>query len=223
MFYLPNTKVQLSHDSLVAPGAVFTSEGQAAVRAAGNTAAGVQPSAGTAGEVFAGFVIAGGSSAPFAEPYFNKIEEFVVPSTGSVTLARSPITGQYSVYNKATGAAVTGTTLTDNVISGLTAGMSIKVVYKFALTVIERQALQGNVEPGGYAGAQVGQIGTIVKGIVYTSNFDTSKNWAAATAVKLAANGQLTDQSGSGVTIPAFVIALPSVEIPYLGLEFDIQ
>jgi len=222
-FYLPKQKATLSHEAKIAPAAVFTSEGQAAVRASGNTAAGVLPSTGTSSDIFAGFVTAGTSAAPFREQYASKVEKFVVPTSGSVTLARTPVSGQLFAYNDTDGAAISAPTVAGDVVSGLPAGDEVTITYRFALTDLESTTLFGNVVPGGYIGAQIGQIGLVTKGIVYTSNFDNSVNWAAATAIKLAANGQLTDQSGTGVTIPAFVVELPSSDIAYLGIEFDIQ
>jgi hypothetical protein len=39
--------------------------------------------------------------------------------------------------------------------------------------------------------------------------------------VKAAAGGQVTDQSGTGITLPAVIIAAPSAEVTFLGLEFS--
>jgi len=222
-FYLPKQKATLSHEAKVAPGAVFTSEGQAAVRASGNTSAGVLPSTGTSTDIFAGFVTAGTSAAPFREQYASKVERFVVPSTGSVTLARTPVAGQLFAYNDTDGSAIAAPTVAGDVVSSLPAGDEVTITYRYALTDLESTTLFGNVVPGGYIGSQLGQVGLVTKGIVYTSNFDSSVDWAAATAVKLAANGQLTDQSGTGVTIPAVVIETPSSDVAYLGIEFDVQ
>ena len=221
MFYLPHTKIVDSNEAVVAPGAVILAEGQALVRQPGAAAAGVKPSNGDAGELFAGFAIAGVSAAPFPEGYTNKVEKFVVPASGKISLQFAPVAGQLSITNAETGAAVAGATVAGKVISDLTAGLAISVVYKYALTVVQARALYGDVQPGGYAGAQVGQIGVFKRGVAYTSEFDASVDWAAATAIKLDANGQITDQSGSGVTIPAVVVALPSQDIPFLGIEFS--
>lgn len=220
MFYLPLSKIVDSNEAVVAPGAVILAEGQALVRQPGATAAGVMPSTGAAGEIFCGFSIAGTSAAPFPEGYTNKVEAFVVPASGNITLQIAPVAGQFSITNEETGVAEVGT-LAGKVISGLTAGDTVKVVYKYALTVVQARSLYGDVQPGGYVGAQVGQIGQVKSGVVYTSEFDASIDWSAATAIKLAANGQLVDQSGSGSAIKAVVIALPSQDIPFLGLEFS--
>jgi hypothetical protein len=108
-----------------------------------------------------------------------------------------------------------------NTVTGLTAGDVVNVTYQYTLTTIQARALVGDVQPGGYVGAYVGQSGIVKRGTVYTDQFDASKNWAAATAIKLAANGQLTDQTGTGVAIVGYVVAAPGVDVPFLGLEFS--
>ena len=225
MLYFPNSKIVDSREEPVAPGAVILAEGQALVRLPGATNQGVLPSTGQAGEIFCGFSVAGVSAAPFPEGYANKVETFVVPQSGSVTLALAPVAGQLLAYDVTAGAAVALTganpaTLNGKTLSGLTPGNTVQATYRYALTVTQARVLFGDVQPGGYAGAQVGQIGAAKRGLIYTSEFDSSVNWAAATAVKLAANGQVTDQSGQGVAVQAVVVAIPSQDIPYLGLDF---
>lgn len=225
MLYLPLSKFPDSAETVVAPGAVITAEGQALVRAPGAVSTGVTPSmAADASEIFAGFAIAGVSAAPLVASYANKVEEFVVPASGSVTLAQTPVAGQITVFNVTTGAVVAitgGVTLTGKTIAGLTAGNTVRVTYKYALTVVQARALQGDVQPGGYAGAYVGQVGLVKRGLIYTSEFDAGVNWAAATAIKLDANGLVTDQTGAGATINGYVVSVPTQDVPYLGLEFS--
>lgn len=222
-FYLPSSKIELSHEANVAPGAVILAEGLALVRVNNAQSQGVLPSTGAATDVFAGFSFAGTSALPFPESLYNKVEQFVVPSTGSVTLSLTPIAGQVFVFDNTTGGAVSpAPTVTGNVVSGLTAGDTVTVTYKYQMTIVQERVQFGDVQPGGYVGSYIGQIGVITRGQIFTSEFDASKNWAAATSVKLAASGQLTDQTGTGVTIPAQIIALPGQDVPFLGIEFDI-
>lgn len=222
MIYGPFSKYLDSADVLVAPGAVIDAEGLVLVRAKANQAAGVMPSTGVAGsELFAGFSIAGTSAAPFFEGFANKQETFVVPATGKVKLQFAPVPNQTFVFDNSTNAAIPSPSVAGNVVSGLTAGDSVTVTYKYNLTVVQARALNGDVQPGGYSGAYVGQIGLLKRGVVYTSEFDASKNWAAATAVKMGAGGQVTDQSGTGDEFAAQIIAVPSSEVTFLGLEFS--
>lgn len=220
MLYFPHTKVVDSGEAVVAPGAEVLAEGQVMVRQPGATAQGVTQSTGAEGEIFAGFAIAGVSAAPFLESHANKVETFVVPAGGKVTLQFAPVAGQFSVFDQTAGAAAAGT-LAGKVISGLTVGNTVSVTYKYELTVVQARALMGDAQPGGYAGMVVGQIGLAKRGTIYTSEFDASVDWSTVTAIKMAAGGMLTGQAGDGEAINAVVVALPSQDVPFLGLEFS--
>ena len=215
------SKITDSADMIQAPGAVIHAEGLALVRQAGSQAAGVLPSTGQTSDIFVGFALAGTSAAPFLEAMTNKVEKFVVGSTGVVTLARTPVTGQVSVFDNTAEAPVGSPSVTGNRVTGLTPGDEVTVTYKYQLTVEEARALFGDVEPGGYSGDYVSQIGVAKRGLFYTGEFDASVDWASATAVKLAAGGQVTNEDGAGNTINATIVAVPGVEYPYLGLEFS--
>lgn len=220
----PLSKFTDSAEAVVADGAVIAAEGLALVRIKTAQAAGVQTSTGTAtDELFVGFSVAGTSAAPFPEMFNNKVETFLVPGTGTVTLGRTPMPGQVSVYDETAGAVVASPTIAGAQISGLTAGNTVTVTYKYAETFVDMVSRQGNVQPGGYSGAYVQQIGVAKRGVIYTSEFDASKNWRAATEIRLGANGQLSDQSLTTATLltNAVIVAIPSVEYPFLGIEFS--
>ena len=221
MIYSPYSKYTDSSEARVAPGAVIDSEGLALVRAKSAQSEGVMPSTGGTDEIFAGFSIAGTSAAPFMEGFTNKQETFIVSATGRVTLQFTPVPNQVFVFDKTTNAAVTPVTVVNNQVTGLTVGDEVVVTYKYILNVVQARALQGDVQPGGYSGAYIGQIGLIKRGLIYTSNFDASVDWAAATAVKTAAGGQVTDQDGTGVEVPGVIVATPTSEVTFLGLEFS--
>lgn len=222
MIYFPLSKFVDSAETIVAPGANITAEGQALVRAPGAPASGVTVSmADDDTEIFAGFAVAGVSAAPMALLYASKVEEFVVPASGVVTLAFTPVTGQLFAYNLTTSEAVEGTAITDNTVTGLTAGNTVRITYKYALSAVQARSLQGDVQPGGYAGEYVGQIGLVKRGAIFTSEFDSAVDWSKATEIRLAPNGQITDQNGTGATIKGYVIAVPNTETPFLGLEFS--
>lgn len=223
-FYLPFTRAEQSTEMFTAPGATFSAEGQAVVRAQGATAAGVLPSTGTATDVFCGFAFAGTSALPFEEPYYNKVEQFLVPTTGAVTLSVTPIAGQVSTYDVTTKTFNGAPTVAGNQVTGLTAGDTVIVTYKYAFTVVTERALFGDVQPGGYVGAYVGQIGVITRGTIYTSEFDDSENWQATTGIYLNANGQITGSTKKGtnaVQINGYVVAVPGQDIPFLGITFS--
>jgi hypothetical protein len=229
-FYLPNGRVADMGDVLVAPGAVILAESQALVVAAGAQSQGVLPSTGTATDIFAGFAIAGTSALPFPEAYTNKVEQFVVPTGGVIPLSMMPVAGQVAVLDTTTSTYVGNPTVSGANISGLTAGDTVVVTYKYAMSIIQQRALYGDVQPGGYVGAYVGQIGLITRGDVWISEFNANANWAAAgtagNVICLAANGQLTlgtaNTGSAGNAIPNMIVTgIPSMTIPYLGLRFS--
>lgn len=211
------TRITGSIERPVAAGSIVTAEGQALVMDL--AAGGVKPSAGTSGEKFVGFALA-----TQINPEFAPAIETLDVVDGKVALAATPVAGTTLVKNAATGAAIaidgTTVTLTGNVIAGL-AVAAVTVSYTRRLTVTEAKAIQGDVLPGGAASHAVGTVGTIYDGDVYTDQFDTSVDWAGATAVKLGADGKLTT-AGSGVTLTnVTIVALPGVDSPFLGLHVN--
>ncbi len=217
MIYFPLTKLVDSAEAVVSPTANITAEGQALVKVAN----GVAPATGAADEIFAGFAVLGVSAAPLPALYATKVESFVVPGSGIVRLGQTPVAGQLAAFNNTAAAAIATPTVAGQTVTGLTAGNTVTVTYKYAVTVIQSRALQGDVQPGGYAGAYVGQAGLGKRGLIYTDQFDASVNWAAVKEIKLAANGQLTGDAGTGEALKAYVVSVPNQEVPFLGLEFS--
>lgn len=219
MLYI-DTRIVDSSEAILAEGAQVTQEGQAMVAVPGK---GISPSTGEANEIFAGFAMNQLCGIPVLEPYGIAVEEFLVDSSAKVTVQFAPISNSVALINLETDAAIASPTVTGKTIAAtMTAGMKVKVVYRYALTNIQARAMMGDAQPGGPAGAIVGQCGLAKRGVIYTSCFDTSVNWAAATAIKLAKGGFVTDQSGTGTALAgAYVVKVPTAEIPFLGIEFS--
>jgi hypothetical protein len=214
MLYFPNTRGAVSGEVSVAPSAVVSAEGQALV-----SVAGAKPSTGAAGEVFIGAAV----SQQMTLMSVAKVDEAIQPASSTVTLSRTPSAGTLSIYDTDTKAIIAvggAVTLVGKVVTleAASVGHKLKFTYKFVPTVTEARALQGDVYPGGPAGAVVNQVGYINKGPVYTDQFDTTVNWAAANpVVKLGPNGQFTI-GGTGATVNCAIQAIPSVTSPFLGL-----
>lgn len=225
MIYQPLSKFTVSGDKKVAPGATITAEGMALVRSQAAPYLGVQPStSANTTDIFVGVSTMFLSAAPVIETYATKVETVVVPLNQQIVLGRAPVAGQYNVYDVTASAAVTGLTLTGNVLSGagLIANDTVEVTYRYEMSATEVKAKYGDQQPGGYVGAIVGQVGVVSTGTIYTDQFDASKNWRAATAVKLGDNGQFTDQSGTGAELTNVVIVgIPSEDYPFLQLQMN--
>lgn len=223
MLYAPLSFSTASTEKPLAAGAQISDNGQALVYVLQNGVQKVQPSAGSAGEVFAGFADTQTSAVPVVPATAVKVERIdAVPGTGVITLAKTPVSGSVVVSNATTKATIAATAQTGNTVTvaAANAGIAVVVTYTYALTVTEARAIVGDVQPGGFVGHTLGQVGVNQQGVIYTSVVDTAVNWNLATAVKLAAGGKLTDQSGTGVAIAATVVSAPTVLYPFLGLQF---
>nr|DAH48046.1 MAG TPA: hypothetical protein [Caudoviricetes sp.] len=223
MFYMPKTSLFDAEEGVLSKNAAITAEGQALVA----TADGLKPSEGTEGEMFAGFACQRVSATPFLEDYYVRVEELTVATAGSLVLQREPLSNEVvGLFDLDKGAAVEGeTTVSGKTISNanLTEGMNVRVTYRYAMSVVEAKSIMGDLQPGGPSGAMVGQIGFISRGVVFTNWFDPAVDWTKATAIKLAANGMITDQSGEGEAIKGYVLAdgIPSAMYPFLGIKFS--
>lgn len=221
-----NTRITDSSDMRLAKSAKILAEGQALVFVPGE--GGLAPSKGESGEIFAGFVMRRTSAAPIVEDYMTKVEKFVIaaPEEGdsSVELQFEPLSSSVCVIDCSTGTAIAAPIVEGKVISSANFknDMEIEVVYKYALTVVQARSIFGDQQPGGAAGDLLGQVGCAKRGQIYTSWFDTTVNWHTAKQIKLAANGMITNENGSGEVLPgAYVVGVPNVDEPFLGIEFS--
>lgn len=224
MLYFPQTKQYVSIELPVAPGSVVTAEGQALVSDTTAGVYGVKPSTGASTDNFVGVAV----GQQMALLFLPKVEEAVHDTSNTFTLARTPAAGSLSVYNLTTGAVVPASgggawSLSGDVVTldAGTQGASLQYTYRFAPTVNEARAFQGDVYPGGPAGSVVDQIGVIKNGVVYTTEFDAAVNWHATNpTVRVAANGLFTI-GGSGTVVACSIVAIPSVTQPFLGLMLN--
>ena len=226
MIYAPLSYATRSRDFALASDAVLTGDGQAMVSVlSANGVAGVKPSTGAAGEKFVGFLRSQTSGVQLLPATAVKVEQQVLGSAGTYTLAAVPMAGTLVVHNVTTGATVaSGDYVVDaagNFTSIACANAEIRFTYTRALTVLAARSLVGDVQPGGFAGYSVGQAPVVQEGVVYTDMIDTSIDWSLATSVKLSTGGKLTNQAGGGVAISATIESVPTVDRPFLGLSFD--
>lgn len=219
MLYFPNTRQANSVELPIAIGAFVTAEGCALVADNTNGIFGAKPSTGAAGESFLGVSVS--QQLPLLN--YPKVEEKVQGASNVITLARIPSAGTSLVFNVTTGLPLVVTT--DYTISGkvvtlqaATLGATIRVTYKFVPDATEARAIQGDIYPGGATGTSLSQVGVLRSGPVYTTEYDGSVNWAvAAPVIKLGANGLFTI-GGSGITVDAAVLQVPTSANPFLGL-----
>jgi hypothetical protein len=144
--------------------------------------------------------------------YNTTASAYITPQT-----AAAPATGYAQVANGST-------TVTFN---SAQAGATVTVQYRYNLTAAQALALTGNGIPGFSPPQVTGVLDTIRQGIVYTDQFDASKDWttwAGGSGSVLVGNaGQFTlGATGSNAVVPnAVVVAAPTSTLPFLGLYYN--
>ena len=190
---------------------------------------GVQPGSATANEQFVGVAL----SQQLDLDYLPMVEELAVATVTSSAASKTIVGGSLKVVVASSGLVLVdgnpGTTTgqyseTGGVITVHTdqTDETLLVTYRYAPTVIEAKAIQGDVLPGGAAGAVLGSVGVIEIGDVYTSSFDTSVDWSTVAVdvpVTLGAGGVFTIGGTGSPIANAVVINIPSVDEPFLGLR----
>jgi hypothetical protein len=222
MIYSPLSSFTRSTDMPQAAGAILSENGQALVHVIVDGKSGVTPSTGAAAEKFAGFANMQTSAAPVMPTSLVRVEDLIVPVSGKFLVAKAPMAGTTSVFlvEDNTVIAVVAVVANEVDVGVANAGKFVRCVYRSPATVAEARARVGDIQPGGYVGNIVGQVGVAQQGVIYTSVFDTEADWASATAITLGAGGVL-EADGAGEPIQATLVALPSPDYPFLGIRFD--
>lgn len=152
----------------------------------------------------------------------TEVEEFVAVGT-TYKLAHAPEGGDTIVYDLTAGSSGKGTLDTDSqTLTTLISGHSYKAVYAYipsAIDVMSSRTSLGQGIPGFQATDIVNAISVIVAGDVYTDYFDVTADWSTVTP-KAGENGLI---ASTGSTINGvYVIGLPSVNAPVLGIYFNV-
>lgn len=221
-----------------APGANIVESGLALILVASNDGieANVKPSTGAAGETFYGISITDQSvpalltgvftytvktgEAGVAVANVGTIVGFV-DGTERIQLIRAGVPfGNVTGIDVSAGGVVSlpaGDGAGANVETLV--GDVIQITYTYAPTVAQRQYAAGTIFNSGAALADPGVART---GLFFTSNFDTASAWAVRDVPKLGANGTFTKAGGGADATGARVVALPTAEFPFLGLEISL-
>ena len=114
---------------------------------------------------------------------------------------------------------VSGTPLLVTSTISLTPTITFTPTSSLTPTVSEAKMKYGDATPGGYSGSMLGTIGVAQAGKIFTNAFDTTIDWTAATTLKTGASGLIVT-SGNGATINGYVTDVPTVDYPFLGIQF---
>lgn len=225
------TKIVDSKEFPIVAGSVINAEGMALINAIVDGVERIKPCNYTDAGAFVGFSY-GQTLTPI---YKTKVEVLTVPATAPYTtnLTHAPL-AVTSVYmqNATPTEQVSGTigALSANeyswVVGGTQfvhhagqAGLVMTITYKYAPTALELMLEDKLSFPSFAPSGVTGTMGAILKGEVYTDQFDANAAWSASSTVKLGYGGLLTD-TGSGATVTCTVIHTPTVECPFLGIRF---
>lgn len=214
---------------------VSIEEGACAIWVMENGKATLKPTAGATGENFAGICLSQVQNAT----YGVMVEDVTIPSSSpyTVTLAKTAVapdtdsSGYLLNANGTLGSALvwdaTADASLDYSISGRTltvhsadAGKKVRIIYRYALTVVEAQYLYGDAY-GDAAQGMVNGVGLALEGIIYTDKFDASCDWAAGGTVYTGANGTFTLKTdGTSLAGKVTVHQAPSADRKgHLGLR----
>jgi len=204
----------------------------------------VQLSAGSAGEVVAGFAIRDNAD----NSTTSVVEEASVPATGDLEIQLSnnnlvastpgdgstsslrvaPAATPLSEYTIVDGASPSSGEVGNEPVTGLLtfnaaqAGVAVVITYRYNLTVAEARQTFYQRNINNEAGALFGQVGVGQgHGEIFTDQFDATAEWGASNQiVHTGANGLLAITGGQ--LIDARVISVPNVNNPLLGIAFSI-
>lgn len=223
MLDLSRLWIKKSKEIALSAGATVSAEGIPMISSLENGVEVVSPSAGASGENFVGFSF----SETMTPAVKVKVETITVPSSSpyTVTLSKNNLVGtQIHIEGMTEGTVADGVYAVNDATGIVTfnvaqAGVTVDATYRYYPTTQEVLMEDAVSIESQTATDFLRQIGIIMEAELHTDQFDASIDWTSATAVKLDA-GILTDHTGSGVTIPVTIVAVPSVDSPWLGLRF---
>lgn len=231
MLDISRCKIVKSMERPIVAGQSITAEGLALISVLQDGVEHIQPSAAAASEVFCGFSY--GDILAIATK--SMVYQAIVPASSpyTVSLPKSNLVAdQIRCYNDTESQALTeGSASVDNQYSvvDLTgvitfhsgeAGDTVTIIFRYYPTAQElmlennqRALTQNPVE-------FLGQCGVITEGEVFTDQFDAAVDWSARPAMYLAENGMVGVTSGTRCAMGGTIIAIPTVDSPYLGIRF---
>lgn len=234
MLSFDTVHLRASQPFAVAPGIDLNTEGCALVLTTGeNGEAAVKPSTGAGGERFIGVNIDQTRDPDFL-PMLQAFDANrnsttlvlgeVVADNGSLLLVATAADGVTKVTLAAGDPATTaakysiagdGKTIT---LHTAQKDQAISAAYRYAPTVVQAAALQGEQSAGRPASALLGVTTVLTEGEFATSEFDTAVAWDPTSIVKLGANGLFTTAGTGTVLANAVVKQAPSTVYPFLKL-----
>lgn len=230
MLQLLNTRFFKSVNEELAPGAAVKEEGVALAYVRVNGATFVQPSTGTAGEIFAGLA----AIRNLPPDNYPVVETVTVGTDGTFELSHAPVANNFllklgtTALTPVAGAPASETEVKLDGANGLVdvalAGKKIVAQYQYKLTVAESRTIIGDYPYGGNAANLFGFVTAIKQATpVATSFYDASKDWTNALGVVLASEGRLAPAARPSDAIPNVIVKnTPNASNPFLVIELNL-
>ena len=228
MLQLRETRIIRTTHSPVLSSVLVPEEGMALVYEKENGETKVKPSAGVAGELFAGVSISRNIH-PGALPY---VQESVVPATGTIELVRAPIAGQLLVKlggTQLTIVAAAPASASEVQLQGAhlvfaagQAGQSVVAQFLYVPSVIEARSVIGDGPVGGLASTAEGVIGVIKDASFATNMFDASADWSQTLYAKTGPGGTFAVGTAADHIANVVVKNAPSASSPFLVLGMTV-
>lgn len=217
MLNLTACTIYRSTEFPLAPNAKLTAVGACLV--ASNPVGTVELSTGAPDEVFVGIT----ACQQLDLTSLPKVENFEVPKNRVICLSKKPESGSVLVQGDES-ATVDGCKVT--ISSEDLVGKIVTITYRYCPTVLEAKFIQGDIQPGGASASNMHSVTTILAGEVFTSEFDTTKDWnnTKGKTICVGPNGLISyqDATGTATAIPnARVTSVPSSGKAELGLYFS--
>lgn len=228
MLQLRNTRIHSSRHATVLSSVVIEEEGQALVWVKEDGETKVKPSAGVAGEIFAGVSLSR-NIAPGMHPL---VQEGSLAGNASAVLSRTPIAGQLLVKIdgvKKTVVSSAPADATEVQLSGANLYAHASMANKpfvaqmlYVPSVLEARSIVGDGPVGGLASSVIGNIGRLCVAEFGTSYFDASEDWSDVTFVKLGANGTFVPGTEADHIPNVVVKNTPNAQSAFLVLSINV-
>jgi len=223
MLKLQKTRILKSLHRAVATGYDVAQEGVALVYVNEAGAGKVRPSAGIAGEKFAGVSL----SQVQVPGQLTAVETIQLFGKTTVKLSRTNlVAGQIAIKGFTLGTTADAKVFAANLSTGeltfatadagtAAAPVEYTVYYKYIPTLQEAINAQGNAPAGGYTAASTyGVTGIITEGDVATDQFDVTDDWTRTEGpVYLGANGIFTLKAGGTELKGCNIVEAPSAPV----------
>lgn len=229
MLLFDRTRILESIEQPTALGTTVTAEGQPVVADYSTGSFGVKPAAAAATDVFYG-VAWSQQLTITALPYYETITPVqggtVNLSRANLYLAGIVVPGFTVITTSPASATDVQVNITNGTLTFYASGVNVTPVtvrYRYQPSTVEINTVQGNNPAGGSAQFTTNSVGVIRHGHVYTTEYDTTIDWATAASggyVVAVKNALFTAYANAAAAVSDNAVVVPAaiiVNVPAAG------